>query len=196
MFASKESPASSPWRYLRQWQRGDPNSWTLFTVKLLDVQRLLSVTVTAQLSPYDRPDSSPLGWLLLFCCGLIHCVYTRIFLEPRGADVDRDCAFTAGFLRKKNQAVIPSTTLLTKAHLLQIFLRSFILTRHSTAEMLSVSQVIDRNAKSADRDQHALLLRVHHRIGALYAAPYHAGSSMGMLVTPWCPSLKVQLESY
>lgn len=126
-----------------QWQRGDPNSWTLFTMKFLDVQRLL--TVTAQFSPYGRPGSSSLGWLLLFC-GFIHCVYTSIFLELRGADVDRVCAFTAGFSEEnKDQAVIPFMTMLTKTCLLKFFFSSFILTRHSTEEILPVSREIGSN---------------------------------------------------
>lgn len=117
-------------------------------MKFLDVQRLFSVTVAAQLSPYGRPDSSSLGWLLLFSCVLIHCAYTSMFLEPRAVDVDRDYAFTAGFLQKKKKS---RTNIfydnVDQNMLLKKILRSFIFTRHSTAEMLSVSQVIDRNGK-------------------------------------------------
>lgn len=57
------------------------------------MQRLLSLTVAAQLSPYGRPDYSSLGQPLLFSCGWIHpfaVLLPALFLELRDVDGDRD----------------------------------------------------------------------------------------------------------
>lgn len=90
-----------------------PSLWgLLFYMKFLDVQRLSSPTVAAQLSPYHRPDSPP-GWLFLFSFGWIHpttVILPAPCLEVRKVDEDRDWAFK-GLLR--NQGLMSSVVTLT-----------------------------------------------------------------------------------
>lgn len=93
---------------------------------------------------------------------------------------------------KKNQGVIPSTIMLTKTEFFKKMLRSFILTRHSTAEMLSVT---DRNGRKCSQRPAICFAQCASQDRTVYAVPCHAGSSMGVLVIPWfwCSSLNDQL---
>lgn len=104
IFASKESPTSSPWRYLRQWQRGVAQPLDSFYCEVPRCAKTLECDSESLALTIWQAWSFISGMVCPFVvawfttCG---CVYPNIFLEPRGADVERDYAFTTGFWGKK-----------------------------------------------------------------------------------------------
>lgn len=102
----EESPASSPHRHLRQQQKGIISDAALLTVaflKFLGTQRLLSLKVAAQLSPFSRRDSSSWEPLLLFNCTWIH-PSALLLPAPCLKLRNGDDVFTARLLRTKSRA--------------------------------------------------------------------------------------------
>lgn len=125
-----------------------PNSWGLLLSTFLDVQRLLSPTVVAQLAPYGRPDSSSLGQLPCFSCGWIHpftVLLPALFLELRMWMGKGTRLSQQGFW-EQNQGLMSSMTMLTKT--LYLFGDLLFLVDIPQQKCCLPPSVIDRNDKA------------------------------------------------